>query len=164
MYNVVLLYLSSVYMAPEVVREQEMGRALDIWSVGCVVVEMITGKVSLSSSSISLMLLPFLSPCPHQYPWIDHDNQFTILYLLGKGKHPPYPDDVEDEANEFLQQCFIPEPSERPSASELLGHTFVKVSTLYLLFSLVTRRALYSFALCVNNCCPRVTCYYRHCL
>ena len=119
--------------------------------------------VSLQQQHLSHAITISLSLSP-QYPWIDHDNQFTILYLLGKGKHPPYPDDVEDEANEFLQQCFIPEPSERPSASELLGHTFVKVSTLYLLFSLVTRRALYSFALCVNNCCPRVTCYYRHCL
>ena len=33
-------------MAPEVVLKQDMGRPMDIWGVACVVVEMITCKVS----------------------------------------------------------------------------------------------------------------------
>ena len=87
-----------------------------------------------------LLLSSFLSlSLPLQYPWSEHGNRFTITYLLGKGNHPSYPDDIEDKANEFLQLCFIPEQSERPTASELLGHTFVKVS--YFLFSLVTQRS-----------------------
>ena len=34
-------------MAPEAVQQSShMGKAMDIWSVGCVVIEMATGKVS----------------------------------------------------------------------------------------------------------------------
>jgi serine/threonine protein kinase len=32
------------WMAPEVVRQENQGRKVDIWSVGCTVIEMVTGK------------------------------------------------------------------------------------------------------------------------
>lgn len=47
------------YMSPEVVLMQDMGRPMDIWAIGCVVVEMFTSKVriSLSFSAIQPSIL-----------------------------------------------------------------------------------------------------------
>jgi serine/threonine protein kinase len=37
------------YMAPEVVKNIGPSRLSDVWSVGCIVIEMITGKKAWSS-------------------------------------------------------------------------------------------------------------------
>ena len=43
---VITFALTIAHLSPEAVLRQEFGKPMDIWSVGCVVVEMATGKVS----------------------------------------------------------------------------------------------------------------------
>ena len=94
------------YLSPEVVLKQEMGRPLDIWSVGCVVVEMATGKL----------------------PWPEYDNQYQIMFQIGTGKSPSVAGGLlPDEGHDFLSRCFQSRPGDREKASELLLHSFVKV-------------------------------------
>jgi len=95
------------YMPPEVILKQEMGRPMDIWSVGCVVVEMTTGKL----------------------PWSEYDNQFQIMYQLGNGKSPTIPQgSLSSEGHDFLSHCFEQDPGRRWRVNKLLDHPFVKVS------------------------------------
>lgn len=55
-------------MAPEVIRQQNVGRFSDIWSLGCTVIEMITGNA----------------------PWSNkYDNPVTTMYHIAKSKSPP---------------------------------------------------------------------------
>ena len=124
-------------MSPEVVLKRDMGLPMDIWSVGCVVVEMATGKVVhlYSNDPYLIVTLPitltiFTSRLLllSQLPWAEFENQFQIMYQLGSQKAPPVPDaSLKPDGHDFLRRCFIPEPNRRWKAIQLLGHNFVKV-------------------------------------
>ena len=124
-------------MSPEVVLKRDMGLPMDIWSVGCVVVEMATGKVVHLYSddpyhivTLPIMLTIFTSRLLllSQLPWAEFENQFQIMYQLGSQKAPPVPDaSLKPDGHDFLRRCFIPEPNRRWKAIQLLGHNFVKV-------------------------------------
>ncbi|KAI8369442.1 uncharacterized protein BYT42DRAFT_584491 [Radiomyces spectabilis] len=91
------------WMAPEVVKGTNYNAKIDIWSLGCTVIEMLTGN----------------------HPWLDL-NMLAALYSLGKYQAPPIPEDVSDQAKDFLSQCFIINPEDRPTAADLLVHPFVR--------------------------------------
>ncbi|GAB6026709.1 Mitogen-activated protein kinase kinase kinase 4 [Chamberlinius hualienensis] len=99
---------TQAYMAPEVFTKtstEGQGRASDIWSVGCVVVEMAQGK----------------------RPWYELENHYQIMYKVGMGETPEIPDNLSEEGHDFLNCCFKFQPKERSTAIELLGHPFTKV-------------------------------------
>eukprot|EP00076_Gallus_gallus_P019407 XP_015139812.1 mitogen-activated protein kinase kinase kinase 4 isoform X7 [Gallus gallus] len=101
---------TAAYMAPEVItraKGEGHGRAADIWSLGCVVIEMVTGK----------------------RPWHEYEHNFQIMYRVGMGHKPPIPDKVSPEGKDFLCHCLESDPKMRWTASQLLDHPFVKVCT-----------------------------------
>ncbi|XP_010277967.1 PREDICTED: mitogen-activated protein kinase kinase kinase NPK1-like isoform X2 [Nelumbo nucifera] len=92
------------WMAPEVILQTGHSFSADIWSVGCTVIEMATGKP----------------------PWSQQYQEVAALFHIGTTKsHPPIPEHLSPEAKDFLLKCLQKEPNLRPSTSELLQHPFV---------------------------------------
>ncbi|KAG0708777.1 MAP kinase [Suillus ampliporus] len=97
------------WMAPEVIHPQKKGynSKIDIWSVGCVVLEMWAGK----------------------RPWSD-DEAITVMFKVYQNKQPPpIPSDVvlSDLAKNFKDKCFAIDPEERASATELQQHPYLEL-------------------------------------
>ncbi|XP_050205072.1 mitogen-activated protein kinase kinase kinase 5-like [Mercurialis annua] len=99
------------WMAPEVIRatmqkdaNPDLALAVDIWSLGCTVIEMFTGKP----------------------PWGELHGPAAMFKVLNQS--PLIPEAMSPEAKDFLSCCFQREPAERPSASKLLEHPFVRNS------------------------------------
>ncbi|KAL5222173.1 hypothetical protein ABZP36_026886 [Zizania latifolia] len=92
------------WMAPEVIVGSGHDFSADIWSVGCTVIEMATGKT----------------------PWSQEIQEISLLYYVGTTKsHPPIPEHLSPEAKDFLLKCLQKEPELRSAASDLLLHPFV---------------------------------------
>ncbi|KAI8344954.1 hypothetical protein BD560DRAFT_411770 [Blakeslea trispora] len=91
------------WMAPEVVKGTNYNAKVDIWSLGCTVIEMLTGN----------------------HPWLDL-NMLAALYSLGKYQAPPIPEDLNDDVKDFLSKCFTINPEDRPTAEQLSKHPFVQ--------------------------------------
>ncbi|XP_041030274.1 mitogen-activated protein kinase kinase kinase 4 isoform X1 [Carcharodon carcharias] len=99
---------TAAYMAPEVItraKGEGHGRAADVWSLGCVLVEMVTGK----------------------RPWHEYEHNFQIMYKVGMGHKPPIPERLSPEGKDFLSHCLESDPKCRWTSSQLLDHPFVKV-------------------------------------
>ncbi|XP_062199973.1 mitogen-activated protein kinase kinase kinase NPK1-like isoform X2 [Phragmites australis] len=92
------------WMAPEVIVGSGHSFSADIWSVGCTVIEMATGKP----------------------PWSQQYQEVALLFHVGTTKsHPPIPEHLSPEAKDFLLKCLQKEPELRSTASGLLKHPFV---------------------------------------
>ena len=95
------------WMAPEVLKGTGHGRYADIWSIGCLVVEMATARL----------------------PWADCGSQINVLLQVCKSETVPVlPSTFSEEACSFVSMCFRRKPFERPNVNDLLQHPFINFS------------------------------------
>ena len=94
---------SVFWMAPEVVRQSGQSLKSDIWSVGCLVVEMFTGS------------RPFPSMTTLQ----------TLFAVGSNNEKPEVPENVSEDAKRFMNKTFEADHEKRPGADELLKERFL---------------------------------------
>ena len=98
---------SPCWMAPEVIDSDNYrgyDYKADIWSLGCLVVEMATGKP----------------------PWHYKTNPVSVFMHVCNTEELPRLPDLSSEAKDFIFSCFRREPTERPNVCKLLKHRFIK--------------------------------------
>ncbi|XP_054798590.1 mitogen-activated protein kinase kinase kinase 5-like isoform X2 [Prosopis cineraria] len=100
---------SPYWMAPEVMKaammkddNPDLAYAVDIWSLGCTIIEMLTGRP----------------------PWSDFEGPQAMFKVLHNS--PSIPETLSSAGKDFLQRCFERDPANRPSAAKLLEHAFVQ--------------------------------------
>ncbi|CDW87458.1 protein serine threonine kinase [Stylonychia lemnae] len=92
------------WMAPEVIEMSgQVTQACDIWSLGCTVIELLTGNPPYSN----------LQPVS------------AMVKIVQEGM-PALPESITDELKDFLNKCFEKDPYRRIDAKGLLEHAWMK--------------------------------------
>ncbi|WOG89076.1 hypothetical protein DCAR_0208312 [Daucus carota subsp. sativus] len=98
---------SPLWMAPEVIRGEYQGPESDVWSLGCTVIEMVTGKPA----------------------W--QDKGFDTVFRIGYSDDlPKIPSQLSRLGKDFLDKCLRRNREERWSCDQLLQHPFLLTTCL----------------------------------
>ena len=94
------------WMAPEVIELHGASTKSDIWSLGCTVIELLTGRP----------------------PYAEIANGMSVMFRIVEDDMPPFPPGASDLLRHFLTQCFHKDPALRPSAEVLCEHPWLKTN------------------------------------
>ncbi|KAJ3347185.1 hypothetical protein HDU83_002345, partial [Entophlyctis luteolus] len=97
---------SPFWMSPEIIELKGAFQCSDVWSVGCTIVELLDGQP------------PYYSLDP-----------MSVLFNIVQDDHPPLPKaTITKDLTDFLLNCWIRDSSKRPSAAQLLTHSWMRNS------------------------------------
>jgi len=95
------------YMAPEIFKKAGHGKPVDIWAIGVITYFLLCG-----------------------YTPFDRDSQYEEMQAICNGDYKFEPAEywsgVSDTAKEFVRACLTIDPSNRPTAAELLNHAWLR--------------------------------------
>lgn len=93
---------TAYWMAPEVARSTKSTTKADIWSLGCLIIEMVSGEHPFSKFTA-----------------------IQAIFQIGNNTKPDIPSTCSAELKSFLDLCFQVDPEQRASAHDLLLHPFI---------------------------------------
>ncbi|WJZ90806.1 hypothetical protein VitviT2T_009927 [Vitis vinifera] len=106
------------YMSPELVADNMQCWLSDIWALGCVIIEMMSGKLVWSCEQID-------SDMRDGKQQFDSDMRDVLMRIAYSTELPEFPSTISEQGKHFLERCLDRDIDERWSALMLLRHPFL---------------------------------------
>ena len=91
------------YLSPEICQEKPYNHKSDVWSIGCILYEMLSLNHAFDSDSMKGLIIKIL-----------------------QGNYPPPPSSYSDEILELLNLLLKTDPKERPGVEDILRMDFIR--------------------------------------
>ena len=91
------------YLSPEICQEKPYNQKSDIWSLGCILYEMLTLRHAFDANSMKGLVLKIL-----------------------KGSYPAIPSNYSEDVKALVSDLLTKDPSKRPSIRQILEKPFLK--------------------------------------
>ncbi|KAK8596527.1 hypothetical protein V6N13_001147 [Hibiscus sabdariffa] len=114
---------SPLWMAPEAIRGEHQRPESDVWSLGCTVIEMITGKPA----------------------WEDHGLD-SLCRIANSDELPLLPAQLSELGKDFVDKCLRRDPNQRWSCDQLLQHPFIASASPAEMIGKSSPRCVFDFA------------------
>lgn len=127
------------YRAPELlVGERNYGKAVDVWAIGCIFIELLTGRPLFTGNTDYETLKQVLQAFQGEEELPENLKQAFSRNQLFQGAQVPYPHDFDFDAGvesrlaflenplavDFARECLRLDASQRPSCRELMTHAY----------------------------------------
>ena len=112
------------WMAPEVIELKGASTKSDIWSLGCTVIELLTGRPPYGDIG-NAMTGGFDALCS-LVPQSLITHARVVMFRIVEDESPPIPERFSGPLVAFLKECFHKDPAMRPSAEKLFEHEWLK--------------------------------------
>ncbi|CAD5111777.1 DgyrCDS1050 [Dimorphilus gyrociliatus] len=100
------------FMAPEVLKGESYGRSADVWSVGCIIIQMLTAKP----------------------PWSDrhYEKHYALIFRIGCATEgPPLPTIESPPLKDLCLRCLEIVKGDRSAAKDLIKHPLFTMCTTH---------------------------------
>jgi serine/threonine protein kinase len=99
---------SPLYMAPELIKREVYSEKIDVWSLGVITYQLLSGKTPFESRSIKKI---DFNICNKDVKFLNSTQENWS--------------DISGEAKDFINQCLNRDQISRPSVKELFEHPWI---------------------------------------
>jgi len=100
---------SPLYMAPELVRSMPYNEKVDVWSLGVITYQLLSGKTPFESNNLKII-----------------DRNIKRKEVTFKNTHDENWDHISQEAKDFILACLTRDAEKRPSVAELFKMKWIQ--------------------------------------